>query len=230
MSGTVDVGDAVQLTFNTTTGADVIRWWFDPDGVAVIDAATVGESPAGSGKFPATFAPTEPGPWRARFAASGTATAVEDYWINARDMSTEPPPLATVGDIGELFGTMTAEQESLATALIRHASRLIRGRYPDLDDRLAAGDLDPANVSLAVTQMVMRVRYLRNPGNLRSVTVGPFTRTFFDSGAATGALSLTDAETALLAPATAGSAAGIAATIMCTPGLAPPPVAGRGYW
>ena len=137
MSGVVDVGDAVQLTFNTTSGSDVIRWWFDPMGTAIIDGDTVSESPSGSGKFPASFAPTASGPWRARFAASGNATAVEDYWINARDVPNEPPPLASPGDVIELFGPMTTEQQALTAALLRHASRLVRGRFPDLADRIA---------------------------------------------------------------------------------------------
>lgn len=215
----VDVGDAIELTFQGVTGATVTASWYDPDNVAVVDSDPVPENPAGSGLYPYTFLPTAPDMWHAVFTASGAMTAVETYWVRAVDVLAGPPPLATVGDVGELYpGTLTTAQEGLVGALLRRASSMVRNAYPDLADRIAAGTLDPDIVAHAVVNMVLRV--LSNPRGLRSETVGPFTRTF-DTGHATGLLTLTDAEAALLAPKRTNRSR--ARTIMVRPGLAPPP-------
>jgi hypothetical protein len=216
----VDVGDAVELTFNTVTGATVLASWYDPDGNVVIDQASVAENPAGSGQFPKTFLPTSPGIWYALFTASGAATAVERYFIRANSI-TGPVPLATVDDFAEVFGTLTTAQQGLVAALLRHASRMLRAAFPDLDSRITSGDLDPDQAALAVIQMVQRV--MRNPGGIRSETVGPFSRTF-DTSAAAGLLSITAAETALIAALTTTPPA---STIWAKPGLAPPPLGRR---
>jgi len=76
VSGVVDVGDAVELTFNTTTGAAVNATWLDPDQVAVDSDVPVTEAPVASGKFPYTFLPDRAGVWTGLFTASGAATAV----------------------------------------------------------------------------------------------------------------------------------------------------------
>ncbi len=214
---TVDVGDGVELSFEGTTGATVTVSWLDPDLVPVLDAVPVTENPAGSGRFPYTFLPTAPGLWQAVFTASGTITAVERYWIRALS-TTGPPPLAVVGDVAELYGSLTPAQEGLVSALLRRASAMVRAAYPDLADRIAAGTLDADTAAHAVVNMVLRV--ISNPRGLRSETVGPFTRTY-DTQKATGLLALTDAETAMLAPRRTNRSR--ARTIMLRPGLAPAP-------
>lgn len=213
-----DVGDAVELTFEITTGATVTATWYDPVGTVVLTAVPVPETPAGSGKYPYTFVATSPGVWTATFTASGAAVAVERYFVRAYPV-TGPPPLATISDVEELNGPLDTSQSGLVAALIRHASRMIRARYPDLDARIVAGDLDLADAALAVTQMILRV--LRNPHGIRSESVGPFTRTF-DTTSAAGLLSITDAETALLA-GLADEPVPVVRTIWARPGLAPPP-------
>jgi hypothetical protein len=220
----VDVGDAVELTFETVTGATVTITWNAPDGTTVLDHQTVTESPASSGKYPTTLVPDTEGMWQAIFTASGAATAVESYWIRAIAI-TGPPPLATVGDVIELFGPVTPAQESLIGALLRRASELIRGTIPDLDAKIVAGTLKASLVALAAVNMVMRV--IRNPRNLRSETVGPFTRTF-DTSAAGGLLELTAADLALLTPKT--NKRKPASTIYLRPGLAPYPYGIRGVY
>src|SRR5690349_944094 len=131
MSGVVDVGDALELTFTTTTGATVTASWYDPDQVPVFEDVSVSENPGGSGRFPRTFLPDRPGMWKAVFAASGTVTAHDAYYVRARSL-TGPAPLAAVGDIGEQYGAMSTAQEQLAGVLIRAASQMIRGRRADI--------------------------------------------------------------------------------------------------
>lgn len=220
MSGVVDVGDAVELTFATTTGATVLVSWFDPDGNAVVDQDAVTEDPAGSGSYPYTFLPTAAGVWTAQFTASGTATAVERYYVRATAL-TGPPPLAAVGDVVGQFGSLTPAQEGLTAWLLRAASKMVRARFPNIDAQLTAGLLDRDVVALAVTNMVLRV--LRNPGGLRSETVGPFSRSW-DTRVAAGLLVLTDDEAAMFTPViTLPATVNPVGTIYLRPGLAPYP-------
>jgi hypothetical protein len=222
MSSSVYVGTAVELTYNGATGATVTASWLDPASNLVLAAVAVTEAPAGSGKFPYTFLVTAPDIWTARFTSSGAQTAVDQYYVRGLPLD-GPPPLATVGEIGEEFGSMTAAQEALAEVLLRRASAMVRGMYPDLATRIGAGQLDANLAAQAALNMVLRV--MRNPSGLRSKTVGPFTETY-DTTQATGLLQLTPAETQLLVAPTSA----VASTIMCRPGLAPPPrgLLGRG--
>jgi hypothetical protein len=219
---TVDIGDAIELVFSVTPGCAVTVTWLDPAGTAVLTDVAVPEDPVGSGLFPYTLAPNTAGVWTAQFTASGAATAVERFYVRARPVVGSPAPLATVGDVAELFGTLGPVRQSLTVALLRHASRMIRSAFADVDARIAAGELDGDNVALAVVQMVLRV--LRNPGGLRSETVGPFSRSW-DTNAGIGLLEITPAETGLLVPpADAEDEFQVASTIWVRPGLAPPPV------
>lgn len=216
----VDVGDAVELTFTSVTGATVVVSWLDPDEASVYDNDPVTEYPASSGLFPRTFLPTSAGVWTAVFTASGAATQVERYYIRASDAS-GPLPLAVVGDVAAQLPGMTPAQEALTGALLRAASKMIRARVPAVDDLIAAGRLDPDLVALAAANMVLRV--LRNPGGLRSETVGPFSRTY-DTSSAAGLLALTDEDLLLLTPPPeTTSAAVVAGTIRLKAGLAPRP-------
>lgn len=220
MSAVADVGDAVELTFTTAVGATVLFSLYDPDQAAVIEQDPVTEDPAGSGQFPYTFLVTAAGIWTAQFTSSGAATNVERYYVRAVDF-TGPPPLAVIGDVAGQFGTLTRAQESLTGWLLRAASKIVRARFPQLDAQLAAGSLDRDVVALAVTNMVLRV--LRNPGGLRSETVGPFSRSW-DTRVAAGLLVITDDEAAMFTPLiTLPATVNPVGTIMLRPGLAPPP-------
>lgn len=196
MSSVVDVGDVIELTFATVTGAAVTVSWLNPDQVAVLDAEPVTEDPAGSGKFPWTLRPTTAGMWTAEFRASGVTEAIERYYVRVTSF-TGPPPLAAVGDVAAQFGTLTAAQQTLAAWLLRAASRMIRAARPSIDAQIADGTVDGDLAALAVTNMVLRV--LRNPGGLRAETTGPFSRSY-DTSVAAGLLVFTPGEASLLIP------------------------------
>lgn len=225
MSSVIDVGDAFELTFQSTTGADVTVTWLDPGGDAVIDGQTVPESGT-SGLYPVTLTASSAGMWTAVFTASGAVTAVETYYVRARAV-TGLPPLAAVGDVAAQFGTLTAAQEGVTSFLLRAASAMIRHAYPYIDAQIAAGRLDPDLVALATANMILRV--LRNPNGLRAETVGPFSRTY-DTTTAAGLLVISATETGLLTPivAAAATTVGGVGTIRLRPGMAPPcPPRGR---
>ncbi len=217
---TVDVGDAFEIVFTTEPGATVLRSWYDPYNEPIVELEPVAEYPPGTGKFPYVFQATSPGVWTARVTVSGTATAVEEHHVYARAVP-EIKPLAVNGHVAEQFGTLTPAQESLTKALLRAASAMIRSRYPAVDSLIAAGRLNPDLVALAATNMVLRV--LRNPGGLRSETIGPFSRSY-DTKYAAGLLVLgADEEPLLTPPIVVGAAASPVGTIFLRPGLAPPP-------
>jgi hypothetical protein len=216
---TVDVGDAFELVFTTATGATVLRSWYDPDDLPVVELEPIAEYPPGSGKYPYVFQATRPGIWTARVTVSGTATAVEEHYVYARPVPAEKP-LAVIGQVTEQYGTLTPAQEGLTSALLRTASKLVRSRHPRIDVQIAAGLLDPEVVALVVTNMVLRV--LRNPGGLRAETIGPFSKSF-DTGDAAGLLTITKDELTMLTPTRSGAGAVAVGSIMMRPGLAPPP-------
>lgn len=213
----VDVGDAFELTFRTTTGAIVNVSWYDPFDVAVLNQVGVAENPAGSGSFPRVLVSTAPGVWRAVFTASGVATAVETFYERAVTQS-GPPPLAVVSDVRSQFGPMSDVQTGLASTLLRAASKLVRSRYPYIDKQVSDGVLDGEIPVLAVVNMVLRV--MRNPDGLRAQTTGPFSKTY-DAGQAAGLLYIDDTETAMLVPTSTMPAP--VGTIMARAGLAPSP-------
>ncbi len=222
MSGVVDVGDGFELTFNSAPGATVDVLWFNPDQEIVLQQVAA-ESPPGSGKYPYTLIADVPGVWTARFTASGTATQQENYYVRARAID-GPIPLAVVGDVIEQYGTMTAAQEGLVSGLLRAASSLVRSRFA-VDAAITAGRLDADVVALGVTNMILRV--LRNPGGLRSETVGPFSRTY-DTSAAAGLLIITAAEESMFTPAPQVPVSPVG-TIALGVGLAPPGRRSRGW-
>lgn len=212
----VDVGDAVDITYTGTTGSTVVVDWLDPNLTAVTSAVTVPEFPASSGKFPAVFLPSGPGTWTAVFRESGNDTQIERFYIRAA-LPTGPAPLAVLDDVREQFGTLTVAQVTLTNALLRAASKLVRSRFPSIDAQILAGRVDADVVALAVTNMVLRV--LRNPAGLRSETIGPFSRTY-DTTAAAGLLVITEAEQAMFTPSAVAAAATVpVGTIQLQPGF-----------
>ena len=191
----MDVGDTIAITFTTTPGATVTATWSREDGTTVLDRALIAESPVGSGQYPAAFTGDTAGLWQALFRATGTTAAVEPYFVRFRALE-GPLPLATVDEYAELFGPLSAARASLARALLRSASQLVRDAHPTVDERIDNGRLSVGTVALAVLQMTARV--LRNPNGLRSESTGPFTRAY-DPDLASGMLALTEAEEAMLA-------------------------------
>lgn len=212
----VDVGDAVEVTYSGTTGSTVVVSWIDPDLEPVFEDQPVTETPSGSGRFPYVFQPSRAGTWTARFDESGNGQQVERYYIRASDL-TGPPPLAVLGDVSEQFGSMTVAQQQLANALLRAASKLVRSRFPLIDQQIRDGKLDADVVALGLTNMVLRV--LRNPGGLRSETIGPFSRTY-DTTAAAGLLVITTSEEAMFSPAGAATTTGAIGTARIRAGMA----------
>ncbi|MGC4886697.1 hypothetical protein [Micromonospora sp. DT227] len=207
----VTVGDALELTFTTTPGADVTVCWINPAGDIVQQDLPVSEASGTPGAYPVTLLPSSPGVWEARFTASGTVTASDSYYVRARAVG-GPPPLATIGEVQGMFRPLTDAEQGLTKELLRRASHMLRTNLPRFAERVAAGQLDPDTLGHAVINMVLRV--LRNPGGLRAETVGPFSRTF-DIGSAAGLLVVTDAEVAMLSPNTSQAAA-VAATAVGT--------------
>ncbi len=226
MSAVVDVGDAIELTFSTLTGATVVMSWLDPDQVPVIDSVSVTETPAGSGKFPTTLVASSAGVWTAEFRASGNTAAVERYYVRATALA-GPPPFAAIGDVAAQYGSMTTAEESLASWLIRAASNMIRSRRPLIDQQIAGGVVTRDMAALAVTNMVLRV--MRNPSGLRSETVGPFSRAY-DTSVAAGLLVFTDDEEQLIAPIGADSYRPVIGQMTPRAALAIAPINRRGGW
>jgi hypothetical protein len=199
-----DVGDAIELTYTTTPGATVVMSWIHTPTEAILQQdVTVPETVTGgvhTGKYPITLVGPLPGVYEAVFTSYGTATTKESFFERFDPVSTVPP-LATVGEYTELYGDLSAARSSICRALLKRASQLVRDSYPNIDARITAGTVPGDSVGLAVLNMVARV--MRNPDGLRSQTIGPISRSF-DTDVATGMLTITDAETALLNPPTGG--------------------------
>jgi hypothetical protein len=230
VSGVVDVGEALELTFHGSAGQVVTASWLDPGQITVIDAEVVPESSTVAGDYPQIFVPTAAGMWTAVFYSPGQP---ETYYVRARALL-GPLPFAAVGDVAAQFGTLTTAQEGLTAHLVRAGSDLLRLRArqagQDVDVDLAAGRITAEMAALTVANMVLRV--LRNPKGLRSETVGPFSRTF-DTTAAAGLLVVTDYDLAAITPAAVvpdGIGALGIGTIRVVPGLAPPVHRHRGGW
>jgi hypothetical protein len=226
MTNVADVGDAVELTFTTVPGATVTVTLFDPDQVPVDDPVELTETPTSSGQFPFTFVVTAAGVWTAEFRATGTTAAVERYYVRATTLA-GPPPFAAIGDVGAQYGSMTPAEDSLAGWLLRAASNMVRARVPTIDQSIAAGTVSGDLVALAVTNMVLRV--LRNPGGLRSETVGPFSRSY-DTTVAAGLLVLTDDELSLLSPTGSAARTAVIGEMRPRAALAIVPGRPRGWW
>lgn len=194
-----EVGDAVELTFTTAPNATVVMSWINRDTeVVVLDQVPVPErlddEGGPTGFFPVTVIGDNVGFYEARFTSSGTATSVESYFERF-ELSNQPPPLATLSEYEELYGTLNAARQATARALIRRASKLIRDSFPNVQERIASGQVSRDTIGLVVINMVAQV--MRNPAGLRSETTGPFSRAY-DPEAASGLLQLSEADRDLL--------------------------------
>ncbi|MEU1761303.1 hypothetical protein [Micromonospora sp. NPDC005652] len=210
-----DVGDAVELTLATAPGATVTARTYAPDGT-VGEEFDVPEKNGEPGAYPFAFQLTQVGMWRVTFTASGTATATEHFWVYAEVPGVAP--LATADQLAGVFRPLSYQEAQTVTAWLGLASELLRDRFPDLDARIARGELSPKVAAAAAIAMVLRIT--RNPGGLRAETVGPFRREFTAEGAS-AALVVTQAEVDLLAPKQQRPARQYAGTIRVTPGLSP---------
>jgi hypothetical protein len=225
VSAVVDVGDALELTFLTAPGAAVTVSWFKDGEPPVEDTVQVDELPAGSGKFPHTFVAPSRGVWTAEFRSSGTATAVERYYVRATEVA-GPAPLAAIGDVAAQYGSMTPAEESLTGWLLRAASNMVRARRPAIDQQIADGLVSADMAALAVTNMVLRV--LRNPAGLKSETVGPFSRSY-DTTVAAGLLVFSADEEAMTTPS-AQADSGTIGQFTPRASLAIAPINRKGGW
>jgi hypothetical protein len=218
-----DVGDAIELTYTTAPGATVTMDWIHlPTGVVLLEDEAVPElivDDVATGQYPITLLGSMVGRYEARFTSSGTSTAVESYFEDF-DVVGGPPPLATLGEYTDLYGSLSAARAATAKNLIKRASQLVRDRLPGLDAKIAAGTIPEGNVSMAVINMVVRV--MRNPGGLRSETTGPFSRSY-DMDAASGMLEISEADLELLIPVVlpGKKARGKMGTVRVTGGMVP---------
>lgn len=84
--------------------------------------------------------------------------------------------LATSDDVEAAWRPLTDDERSRADALIDRASRKIRRRWPDVDDRIAAGTLDAGDVADVVAEMV-QVAMTQTPGVVQTnEAAGPFSQ------------------------------------------------------
>lgn len=118
-------------------------------------------------------------------------------------------PFATTGDLAARWRPLTPEETARAEVLIADASRTIRRLYPDVEARIAAGELDLEDLKMIVCAMVKRV--MRVPADLdgvaaRSQATGPHSvsDTFSDP---VEDLELTDIEKDILSGETEDSEA-----------------------
>lgn len=121
-------------------------------------------------------------------------------------------PYATPDDLAVYWRPLTDAERTTADRLLRVASAVMRGQVPSLDDRIAAGTLDPDLPRYVATAMVRRL--LTNPENVRQQSAGPLQITY--ANAAVNGLDMSDDEFAMLLP----SETAVAGTIMTKPGLA----------
>lgn len=204
-----EVGDAVELTFSTAPNATVVMSWINRDTETVLlnqvpVAEKLDDQGAPTGLYPVTLVGDSEGMWEARFVSSGTATSVESYFERF-ELSNQTPPLASLAEYEELYGTLSAARQATARALLRRASKLIRDTFPNVGERIAAGTVSRDTVGLVVINMVVQV--MRNPAGLRSETTGPFARSY-DPEAASGMLMLTEEDLEMLATAGLGTKKG----------------------
>lgn len=113
--------------------------------------------------------------------------------------------LAGLTQLEQSWRTLTDEEKPRAIYKLGQASRHVRRHFPDVDARIASGDLVPEDVSDVIVAMVERAFPIRDGVQSKTEAVGPFNTTirYFD---AQSGMYLTAEEEAALAPPSAGSA------------------------
>lgn len=193
---TTNVDDAVALTFEAIANISVTVELIDPAGArsAPVQVMPDTDNPA---HYTFTFIPDRVGIWRAHFEGTGQAVASETYTIEVTDNASGAAPYATAATITTMWRALSTEETGRADTLCRYASAIIRTRVPNIDERIAAGKLDPSVAAYVCASMVLRV--MRNPSGVAAESVGPWSVTYGSSGTqATGALFLSDEDMALL--------------------------------
>lgn len=102
---------------------------------------------------------------------------------------------ATAADVVGRWRPLTAAEEAQAEVLLDDASDLIRFRVPDVDARIAAGDL-PATIAKQVAVAMVK-RVMKNPNGLISEQIDDYSYRRADGGP-NGELELTDDEESML--------------------------------
>lgn len=122
-------------------------------------------------------------------------------------------------------GNGAPTDENLVGALIADAEAVILANFPAIQDRIDAGTLPEATVTMVVVRMVSRI--LRNPEGLSywQQTTGPFGQAR-NYGSTSQDIWLTTEELDLLAPKKRGKAFEIDLAPNALPGVSVPPYNG----
>ena len=85
-------------------------------------------------------------------------------------------PFATATDVAARWRTLTSQETDRANVLAADASDMIRSRWPDVDERVAAGTLSELSLTRVVANMVKRAMIVGNNEGLESHSegAGPF--------------------------------------------------------
>lgn len=106
---------------------------------------------------------------------------------------------ATPSDVAAAWRPLTDLEEITVATQLAYASAIIRTNVPDIDDRLAAGKVDPTLVRGITVEMVLR--QARNPTGVTSTSESLEDYQYseaYSEEVATGSIFLADAELALL--------------------------------
>jgi hypothetical protein len=109
-----------------------------------------------------------------------------------------PDALATVNDLEARWRTLTDPEKTRAAVLLIDATTWLRALRPEIDGRLASGDLNPN----AVVQLIVGAvkRSMEAPaGGIRqqSQSMGPYTQ-FLSFANPAGSISFTEADLVLI--------------------------------
>jgi hypothetical protein len=121
-------------------------------------------------------------------------------------------PFANVPDVEDAWRPLTDDEIGPTDYLLRKASRMIRNRFPTIDARITAGELDADLVGDVAIAMVKRS--LRNPDGKRQESIEDYSFTR-DQVTASGEVTMTDEEERLLAPPSSRSTAFSVNTSRC---------------
>jgi hypothetical protein len=169
-----DVGDAVTLTFETTTGATVTAEVYDPTGTLVRGPESVTEDGGNEGQWHFTYVGDSAGRWRATFRAVNP-TVVESYFV-LFEADDRPAPFATVDEYEKRAGIppTTGTKRAQIEASLEDVSGRMRTKLP------AGFEPDPV-VARAICVSVTR-RGLANPGGYRQRMWGSYSETTDQNG------------------------------------------------
>lgn len=103
---------------------------------------------------------------------------------------------ATAEDVQAVLGrTLTPEETALVERRLAQVERMLLRRIPDLDDQIAAGDLDEDDVTDIEAESVLRL--VRNPEGYTSESDGTYSYQF-NRETASGRLEILPSEWELL--------------------------------